>query len=155
MNRNPLQPDYRIGEVAKAAGVHVETVRFYERQGLIPQPVKPHLGIRRYPQDTIARIRFIKHAQMLGFTLQEARELLALRINDAQACDTVHLQAQIKLSSVHEKIQALQSLEVTLMRFIKDCENERSGSYHGCPILQSLEAVEVITNASVSKEGRK
>ncbi|MBU2855000.1 MerR family transcriptional regulator [Acidithiobacillus ferriphilus] len=152
---NPLQQGYRIGEVAKTAGVHVETVRFYERQGLIPQPVKPHLGIRRYPQDTIARIRFIKHAQRLGFTLQEVRELLALRINEAHACDTVHHQAQIKLSSVHEKIQALQRLETVLARLIEGCEKERSGSYHGCPILQSLETVEIITNESVSKEGRK
>ncbi|MBU2810606.1 MerR family transcriptional regulator [Acidithiobacillus thiooxidans] len=131
---------YRIGEVASAAGVHVETVRYYEREGLIVQPKKPYLGSRRYPEETIARIRFIKHAQKLGFTLKEARELLLLQSDKTQACDAVLHQAKIKQSAVLAKIQALRRLEIVLARLIQDCQQEYPNQHHACPILECLEA---------------
>lgn len=146
---------YRIGEVAKAAGVHVETVRYYEREGLIVQPRKPYLGSRRYPQDTIARIRFIKHAQKLGFTLKEAHELLLLQINEAQACDAVLHLAQIKRPSVRAKIQALRKLESVLTRLINKCQQENTNYHHGCPILECLEADDMNADISVSSGGGK
>ncbi|MHB1579758.1 MAG: MerR family transcriptional regulator [Acidithiobacillus sp.] len=139
MTKQRDKSGFSIGQAAKAAGVHVETVRFYEREGLIRQPVKPSLGIRRYSSEVVTRIRFIKHAQALGFTLQEARELLALRTDDAEICITVRHHAEVKLASVHEKIIALQSLETILTRLIEECKSGDISNRHNCPILQSLD----------------
>ncbi|MHB0887986.1 MerR family transcriptional regulator [Acidithiobacillus caldus] len=129
---------YRIGEVAKIAGVHVETVRFYERQGIIHQPVKPPTGIRRYSLESIDRIRFVKHAQALGFTLQEARDLLALRTRASGSCERVQVQATRKLQLVQEKLAALQRLEKTLTSFLEECGRPGRPTTEECPVLQAL-----------------
>ncbi len=128
----------RIGQVAKAAGVHVETVRFYERQGLIAQPQKSLSSIRRYPIEIVARIRFIKHAQTLGFTLNEVHELLALRSDSSESCKTAKRHAQNKLEAVHEKIVALQAIETVLQNLIRACD-QGDLQHHVCPILQVME----------------
>lgn len=130
-----------IGQVAKAAEVHVETVRFYERQALLHQPEKPHLGIRRYPVESVARIRFIKHAQTLGFTLNEVHGLLALRIDSPDTCKTVKHRAQNKLAMVHDKIIALQAMEKVLMDLVLACD-QGDLQHHACPILQVMEESE-------------
>ncbi|MGC8468196.1 MAG: MerR family transcriptional regulator [Acidithiobacillus sp.] len=129
-----------IGQVAKNAGVHVETIRFYEREGLIAQPPRPSMGIRRYPQDTVHRIRFIKHAQALGFSLQECRELLELRGDDPQACALMRHHAQEKLSAIRAKLQALTQMEGVLTELLEACQQGRIGRDNPCPILKALDA---------------
>ena len=147
-----------IGQVAKAAQVHVETVRFYERKGLICQPLKPYFGIRRYPREIVQRIRFIKHAQSLGFTLNEAREMLALQVDDPSACVEAQHRAERKLAAVHEKSVALRKLESMLQEMIKTC-GQRSSAHKLCPILHVMggNPVEskIATMGQISSQGGK
>ncbi len=138
MSNEPAQSELRIGQVAKAAGVHVETVRFYERQGLIQQPKKPAMAFRRYPMEIVERIRFIKHAQSLGFTLQEIQDLLSLRADSADACKAVQQCAQNKLAMVRDKIAALQRMETVLAELITTCDQDIPQN-HLCPILEVLQ----------------
>jgi MerR family mercuric resistance operon transcriptional regulator len=93
-----------VGALAGAAGVGRETVRFYERKGLIDEPPRTPAGYRRYPQDTVQRLRFIRRAQELGFTLGEIADLLALRVDEVSACGTVEVRAREKLKQVETKI---------------------------------------------------
>lgn len=131
-----------IGQVAAAAGVNKETIRYYERCGLLRQPDKPAYSIRRYPSDAVARIRFIKHAQGLGFTLAEIQELLALRTSEHTPCSEVKHRAERKLVNVQQKIQALMGLERTLEQMVHACAEERM-SEEDCPILRALDAPEM------------
>lgn len=123
-----------IGQAAKQLDIHIETIRFYERKGLIEQPPKPESGYRHYSTDSINRIRFIKRAQQLGFTLKEIINLLSL--ND-QPCSQARELAEQKLASVKQKIQDLQQLEVGLKEMIKQCTNNASEEH--CPIIDSLQ----------------
>ena len=96
--------DMTIGKAALRAGVGVETIRFYERKGLIKQPAKPRsTGFRSYPRETIERIRFIRQAQDLGFSLREVQELLSLHANPSADCTDVREQARAKLEDVNQK----------------------------------------------------
>src|SRR5947207_4045264 len=97
-----------IGQVARSAGVGVETVRFYERQGLLEEPARRESGYRQYPDDVVARLRFIKRAKELGFSLKEIKELLALRVDPDTTCAEVRSKAAAKIADIKEKIQALQ-----------------------------------------------
>lgn len=126
-----------IGKVAKRARVGVETIRFYEREKLLPQPPRdPSSGYRRYPESTVARLQFIARAKELGFTLKETRELLDLRINSAR-CETVRARAQEKLDGVRRKIEDLQRMERALMALVEVCPGD--GASQDCPILDALE----------------
>jgi MerR family mercuric resistance operon transcriptional regulator len=125
-----------IGALAKEAEVNVETVRYYERRSLIDQPRKPHSGFRHYPPDLIDRIRFIKRAQELGFTLEEITELLALRVEPATACDEVKQQAEGKIADIAEKIKTLQRMKKTLTGLVNACDKRTSTTE--CPILEAL-----------------
>jgi Hg(II)-responsive transcriptional regulator len=127
----------RIGALAKAAGVGVETVRFYERKGLLLEPPRALSGYRQYPPDTVDRLRFIRRAQRLGFSLHEISELLDLRVNEVAACGEVEVRAQAKLSEVSEKIAELQSIEAALMRLVSACEAREATS--DCPIMEEFE----------------
>lgn len=129
--------DFTIGRLAKAASVNIETVRYYERCGLIPRPLRRVGGFRTYNADHLARIRFIKRSQGLGFTLKEIKELLALRVRSGASCHDVKQRAQIKLDDVKEKIQALNDLQKTLEQFVRACAHKRPTE--ACPILNSLE----------------
>ena len=128
--------DLTIGKLAKKAGVNVETVRYYEQRGLIEQPPKPRLGYRHYSPDLIHRIRFIKHAQELGFTLGEIIELLALRVEPTTACNDVKDQAKAKIADIAKKIKALQRMKRTLSGLVSACEKRTSTTE--CPILEAL-----------------
>ena len=97
----------KIGKVAQLAGVGVETVRFYERKGLLEEPPRNDSGYRQYPHDTIIRLRFIKRAKELGFSLKEIRELFALRNDQHATCGDVRTQAETKLRNIEEKIKDL------------------------------------------------
>lgn len=121
-----------IGKLANAAGVNVETIRFYERKGLLAQPQKPTEGFRQYPSEVLQRLRFIKRAQELGFTLDEIINLLTLGDGD---CLEVQSLAKQKLVLVSKKIADLQRLESNLSHLIDQCS---STSDLSCPIVDSF-----------------
>ena len=129
--------DLTIGQLAKHAGVNVETIRYYERRALIPEPPRRASGYRQYSQDFVLRIRFIKRAQELGFSLKEIKDLLALRIESVSVCSDVKAQAELKLADIEAKIQLLQRMKETLSELVKACEeNQLTGE---CPILKTLD----------------
>ncbi|PCK08741.1 MAG: Hg(II)-responsive transcriptional regulator [Alteromonadaceae bacterium] len=123
-----------ISKAAKELGINIETIRFYERQKLIQQPPKPIQGYRQYPEKTIERIRFIKNAQELGFTLNEVANLIQL--ND-KPCAQVQILAEQKLATVKEKIAGLQRLESALNTLVSQCHHNLDDNH--CPIIDSLQ----------------
>lgn len=123
-----------IGGLAQAAGVNVETVRYYQRVGMLAQPAKPLQGARRYGADDIKQIRFIKRAQALGFTLAEVAELLAL--GSARSCRDTQILAQIKLNSIQERMNDLQKMQGTLQQLVAQCNT--SNGVKSCPIIDAL-----------------
>ena len=126
----------RIGQLAQRAGVNIDTIRFYERQGILPEPPRRESGYRDYPPETVGLIRFIKRAQELGFTLREARELLNLRSVPRGICGDVLKHARSKVAQIDEKIRDLQAMRDALSKLIADCS--RRGSIACCPIIESL-----------------
>src|SRR5438093_13490385 len=96
-----------IGQVAAAADVNIQTIRYYERRGLFPTPRRTPAGYRQYAEDAVARLRFIKHAQELGFSLQEVQELLALRVRQGAACDVVERKTRQKIEVVQQRIRVI------------------------------------------------
>lgn len=124
-----------ISKVAKELEINIETVRFYERRGLIKQPIKPDVGYRHYPQETINRIRFIKRAQELGFTLNEITNLLNLNDNP---CHQVQDLAELKLQTVRKKKDDLCRLEKVLMVQLAQCQKNSDEQY--CPIIDALQS---------------
>lgn len=125
-----------IGEAAREAGVGVETIRFYEREGLIEQPPKPHMGVRRYSDEAVSRVRFIKKAQQLGFTLREIHELLALRADPATDCSQLRKEAAVKLQNVRDRIEQLRQIAAALETLIDACPGR--GGLQACSILEAL-----------------
>lgn len=111
-----------IGQAAKRAGAGVETIRFYEREGLIDEPPRRPSGYRQYPSTVVARLRFIRTAKDLGFTLKEIRELLALRVDSRSRCGDVKRLAEIKIAGIEARIKALQRMRRTLRGLTRACE---------------------------------
>ena len=128
---------YKIGEVARRAHVNKETVRYYEKRGLIPEPDRRRSGYRIFTQRHIDQIRFIKRAQELGFTLSEIKELLELRMDEHTTCSEIKEEAQEKYRDVKEKIEDLQRIKETLLGLIDSCAGE--GPKGECPIMEALE----------------
>ncbi len=126
-----------IGQVADAAEVNIQTIRYYERRGLFPMPRRTPAGYRQYADDAVARVRFIKHAQQLGFSLREIEELLGLRVRHGAACDTVERKTRQKIEVVHQRIRDLQRMKRTLERLAAACMARRPTD--DCPILEVLE----------------
>ena len=124
-----------IGAFASAAGVNVETIRFYQRKGLLTQPRKPHGGIRRYGQADVARVRFVKSAQRLGFSLEEIAELL--RLEEGTQCDEARALAERRISDVRQKISDLARIEAALAELIVRCCAARGPVT--CPLIDSLQ----------------
>lgn len=127
----------RIGEVAQAAGVNIETIRYYERCGLLADPGRRESGYRAYPPEIVARVCFIKRGQQLGFTLREIAGLLALRVDDRAACDQVREQAEAKLSEIDARIADLQRIRNALASLAAACVHD--GPTGECPLLDALE----------------
>ncbi len=126
-----------IGRLADAAGVGVETVRFYERRGLIQQPPKPNgTGFRVYPEETMHRIRFIRQGQELGFSLREIQELLSLRADPAANSVDVRERATAKLAEVNCKIMELERIRAALEVLISACPG--GGALRQCSIMEAL-----------------
>jgi MerR family mercuric resistance operon transcriptional regulator len=130
-----------IGTFAKAAGVHVETIRFYQRKGLLAEPAKPLGGIRRYGEKDGARVRFIKSAQGLGFSLEETAQLL--RLDDGAQCAEAAALASHRLADVHAKIAGLVRMEDVLSQLVRECR--RTESAVSCPLIASLGASDGIS----------
>ncbi len=126
-----------IGQVATAADVNIQTIRYYERRGLFPTPRRTAAGYRQYADDAVARLRFIKHAQDLGFSLSEIQELLSLRVRHGAACDTVERKTRSKIEIVQQRIRDLQRMKRTLERLAAACAARRPTD--DCPILEVLE----------------
>jgi len=126
-----------IGKLAASAGVGRETIRYYERKGLLPSPPRSTAGYRHYPPDAVDRLRFIRRAQELGFTLAEIIELLGLRIDEVSACGAVEARAREKLANVEDKIGDLRRIGDALTRLVEKCEAREPTS--DCPILEELE----------------
>lgn len=130
--------DLTIAKAAQQAGVGVETIRFYERRGLIEQPLKPQgSGFRVYSPEQVKRIKFIRQAQQIGFTLHEIQELLSLRADPAADCSIVRGQAMAKLAEVKLKIEQLRQIEAALKALIAVCPGR--GGLQACTILDALE----------------
>lgn len=131
---NEPQRSFAIGALAEAADVGVETIRFYQRRGLLIEPVKPHGGIRRYVDGDIARVRFIKSAQRLGFSLDEIASLLTLE--DGRRCSEARTLAADKLGDVQQRIADLRRIEVVLSHLVARCGDARVRVT--CPLIQAL-----------------
>ncbi len=126
----------RTGEVARRAGVHVETLRFYERKGILPEPPRRKSGYREYPPETVELVRFVKRAQQLGFSLREIRELLSLREVPEGARARVQSLVEEKLREIEHKIRHLEAMHRALRELLHACRC--TGRSARCPIIESL-----------------
>jgi MerR family mercuric resistance operon transcriptional regulator len=129
-----------VGQLAREAGVNVETVRFYERKGLMPRPSRRPSGYREYPGDAARRIRFIQRGKELGFSLREIAELLHLRVDPRRSCADVKRQAEAKLADIESKMRELRHMRTALEKLAAECTGR--GPTSQCPLLDALEAVE-------------
>jgi len=125
-----------IGVVARRAGVGIDTIRYYEREGLLPPPLRRASGYRDYGNDTVERLRFIRRAKDLGFTLEEIRELLALSSDRERGVRDVKGRAEAKLAAVDDRIRELQRVRRGLQQLIAACPGH--GPLEHCPILRTL-----------------
>ena len=129
-----MRGDLTIGKLAERAGVNVETIRYYQRRGLLDEPDKPLGGYRRYPSDMAKRVRFIKRAQALGFTLEEVAGLL--KLDAAMACTETRELANHKLALIEGKLAELGAMRDGLAALVAKCGNK--GDNRACPIIQVL-----------------
>lgn len=125
------------GDLAERSAVNVQTLRYYERRGLLPEPPRSESGYRQYPRSAVSRIRFIKRAQGLGFTLGQIEDLLGLRVDPAESCDAVRERAIAHREEIEGKIGDLARMRDALEELIAACEAEREPVE--CPILETLE----------------
>ena len=126
-----------IGQLAGRAEIGVETVRFYERKGLLAEPARKPSGYRQYDEGVVDRLRFIKRAKELGFTLNEIKELLSLRLDPTTTCADVKSRAEEKIDDIHERIRTLQRMKKALVKVTDACSGR--GGAEECPILEALE----------------
>ena len=124
----------KIGQLAEAAGVHVETIRYYQTLGLMPRPARAHGAVRRYGDEAVSRVRFIKRAQALGFSLDEVKLLLELSVGEH--CAETRTLAKHKLDLVERKMADLLAMQGALQKLVRACGSGRGG--RGCPIIENL-----------------
>ncbi len=129
------QENLTIGKFAKAAGVNVETIRFYQLKGLLPQPERTHGGIRRYGPADVARVKFVKSAQKLGFSLGEIGQLL--KLDDGTHCSEAAELAARRLADVRARLADLKRMETALSKLVSEC-NVRRGNV-SCPLIAALQ----------------
>lgn len=127
-----------IGKLAGRSGVSVQTVRYYERSGLLPKPSRAASGYRLYAHDAIGRLTFIKQAQQLGFSLSEIQDLLSLRMQSGTTCADVRQRAREKIIAVSKKIEELQRIRSALTKLAAACRGK--GPTAECPILEAMES---------------
>ena len=129
-----------IGELARRAGVNTQTVRFYEREGLIPEPGRGASGYRQYPPVMVERVRFIRAAKAVGFTLEEIAELLSLRVRRGASCADVRKRAESKVADIDAKLEALRRMRSVLAQMVASCSGRCA--IRNCAILEAIEASE-------------
>ena len=129
-----------IGQVARQAGVGVETIRFYEREGLLEEPARGVSGYRQYTEKVVDRINFIKRAQRLGFSLKEITDLLLLRVDAQTSCEEVKQRTEAKIAEVERKMVELQSMRQALLQVHSLCTGQ--GPTGRCPMLDALDQQE-------------
>jgi MerR family copper efflux transcriptional regulator len=127
-----------IGHLAREAGVNLETVRYYERRGLLPKPPRSASGYRLFPSDATRRLRFIRRAQELGFSLKEIRELLSLRVSRTTTSRDIRTRTEAKIADIDAKIRSLGSMKKALRKLTNVCEG--CVPVTECPILESLDS---------------
>lgn len=142
MNAQATEKPLTIKQAATLAGVGIETVRFYEREDLIPQPPRTESGYRQYPHETVVRIRFIKRAQNLGFSLPEIKDLLSLRLDPKTTPADIRKRAKQKITDIDEKIRNLICMKETLEHITDACSGK--GALSDCPILKALDNDETL-----------
>jgi MerR family copper efflux transcriptional regulator len=123
-------------KLAHEGGVNVETIRYYERHGLLPKPPRTHSGYRIFSEDAVVPLRFVKHAQELGFSLKEIKELLSLRVRPGSSCNDVRERAESKIADVDEKIRHLRTIKKALVQMTATCSGR--GPVSACTIIQAL-----------------
>ncbi|MGH9893319.1 MAG: MerR family transcriptional regulator [bacterium] len=128
----------KVGDVAKQAGVNLQTIHYYERRGLLPKPPRTGSNYRAYPEDAVLRVRFVKRAQELGFTLKEIKELLSLRATPRTRCSDVRERAEAKVQNIDDKVRTLQAMRKALTKLIGECSGK--GPVTQCPILEALDS---------------
>ena len=126
-----------IGSLAREADVNIQTVRYYERRGLVPDPPRSDSGYRQYPVESVARVRFIKRAQALGFSLTEISELLDMRVHSSSSCSEMRGKAVAKRAEIDQKVTSLGELRSALDDLIEACDSNTPTK--DCPIIESLE----------------
>jgi MerR family copper efflux transcriptional regulator len=132
----PAQPMLKIGDVARQADLSIDAVRFYEREGLLGRVLRTSAGQRRYDEETVRRLAFVRRATALGFSLAEVKSLLTLRVSARMPCDRVRERALTKLADIDRRIAELQEMRDALARLASGCESgEALGS---CPFLDEL-----------------
>lgn len=132
-NLNPLT----IGKLASRGDVNVTTIRYYERRGLLPKPARAASGYRLYADNVVQRLRFIRQAQLLGFSLAEIQDLLSLRLQPGTTCADIRQRARHKIATVDDKIKELQRIKRALTKLAAACQG--AGPTSECPILETLE----------------
>ena len=130
-----------IGKVAQSAGLAIDTVRYYEREGLLEKPARTASGYRHYRPDAVARLRFIRQAKELGFSLREIKELLSLRVTPGKSCADVKAHAEAKIADVDRRLASLKRVRGALMKLASACTGK--GPISQCPILEVLEHKEL------------
>lgn len=130
-------PSLTIGQLAKRADVGVETVRFYERQGLLAEPDRKPSGYRQYDEEVVQRLQFIRRAKELGFTLNEIKDLLSLRLDPSTTCADVKRRAEEKIDDIEAKVLTLQRMKKALVKVTNACRGR--GALSECPILECLD----------------
>ncbi len=134
---DPMSSAFTIGRVAKAVGVNIQTIRYYERLKLLYPTLRRPSGYRLYGEKEIKRLRFIKNAQSLGFSLREIGDLLTLRMSSSTQCSTVRRKAQAKLTQVERELEALKAQARSLRGLIQSCSVRHPLNI--CPIIETLE----------------
>ncbi|EIM02090.1 heavy metal-responsive transcriptional regulator [Rhodanobacter thiooxydans] len=129
-------PSLTIGAVAKRVGVAIDTIRYYEREGLLPEPQRRASGYRSYGESAVVQLRFIRRAKDLGFTLEEIRELLALSADRQRGVKAVKQRAEKRLASIEQRIAELQRVRDGLAELVASCPGH--GAPEHCPILRAL-----------------
>jgi len=130
---------FTIGQLSKASNVKVETIRYYEQRGLILKAPRRESGYRQFSEEDVKRLRFIKHAQLIGFTLNEISELLSLKVTPEATCGDINRRIDIKLTDIHGKVSSLLEMERTLLKLKKACK-QRGISSKDCPVIELLDA---------------
>ena len=142
-----------IGELARQTGASVETIRFYETEGLLQRPARPMGGIRTYPRDAVERLSFVHEAKEVGFTLREIRDLLALRDDPDADAAAVRARAMAKLAGIEAKIERFEHMRSTLTRLLSQCPGR--GELGRCPIIQALSVTKASEPETESIKGKR